>query len=72
MITSFIQTKGGTGKTTLAKCLAFSKTFKKEFGSVCLIELDPQGTISSWHKHRQESRTVRRECNLCRPFKSKS
>jgi len=54
MIISLIQTKGGTGKTTLAKCLAYSKTFRKAFGSICLIELDPQGTIAAWHSQRIE------------------
>ena len=55
MIISFIQTKGGTGKTTLAKCLAYSKTFQKAFSSTCLIELDPQGTIKSWYAQRINS-----------------
>jgi len=55
MIISFIQTKGGTGKTTLAKCLAYSTTFKKKFSSISLIELDPQGTIESWHLQRSDN-----------------
>lgn len=55
MIISFIQTKGGTGKTTLAKCLAYSKIFQKTFSSICLIELDPQGTIKAWHNQRKEN-----------------
>lgn len=52
MIISFLQTKGGTAKTTLAKCLAYSKTFDKTFGSIGLVELDPQGTILAWHSQR--------------------
>lgn len=52
MILSFLQTKGGTAKTTLAKCLAYSKAFGKAFDSICLVELDPQGTILSWHEQR--------------------
>jgi cellulose biosynthesis protein BcsQ len=52
MIISFLQTKGGTAKTTLAKCLAYSKTFDKAFGSIGLVELDPQGTILAWHSQR--------------------
>lgn len=55
MIISFIQTKGGTGKTTLAKCLAYSKQFQKNFGSIALVELDPQGTIYAWHGQRERA-----------------
>lgn len=56
MIISFLQTKGGTAKTTLAKCLAYSKVFDKAFGSICLVELDPQGTILSWHSQRKNGK----------------
>lgn len=52
MILSFLQTKGGTAKTTLATCLAYSKAFQKQFGSICIVELDPQGTILAWHEQR--------------------
>jgi len=55
MIISLIQTKGGTGKTTLAKCLAYSRAFRRVFSSVCFVELDTQGTVSAWHKERVES-----------------
>ena len=55
MIISFIQTKGGTGKTTLAKCLAYSNAFKKAFKSISFVELDPQGTIESWVQQRQQN-----------------
>ena len=51
-IFSFIQTKGGTGKTTLAQCLSYSKAFGRTFGSICLAELDPQGTLAMWHRNR--------------------
>jgi cellulose biosynthesis protein BcsQ len=53
MILSFLQTKGGTAKTTLAKCLAYSKTFDNTFESICLVELDPQGTILAWQAQRE-------------------
>ena len=56
MIISFLQTKGGTAKTTLAKCLAYSKSFDKAFNSICLVELDPQGTILSWHSQRENGK----------------
>jgi cellulose biosynthesis protein BcsQ len=55
MIISLIQTKGGTGKTTVAQCLAYSNAFKKTFDSICLFELDPQGTLNAWHQERQSS-----------------
>ena len=54
MIISLIQTKGGTGKTTLATCLAYSKLFTKQFNSISLIELDQQGTIFEWFSQRQQ------------------
>jgi len=55
MIISLVQTKGGTGKTTLARGLAYSKAFQKHFGTICLIELDPQGSLEAWHTQRKES-----------------
>lgn len=56
MIISFLQTKGGTAKTTLAKCLAYSKAFHQAFESICLVELDPQGTILAWHNQRDNGK----------------
>lgn len=47
-IFSFVQTKGGTGKTTLSQGVACSKTFNKAFGKVALVEIDPQGTLADW------------------------
>ncbi len=47
-IFSFVQTKGGTGKTTLSQGIACSKTFSKVFGKVALVEIDPQGTLADW------------------------
>ncbi|MCB1156199.1 MAG: ParA family protein [Leptospiraceae bacterium] len=55
MIISFIQTKGGTGKSTLALNTAFSKVMRENFSSVALVELDPQGTLESWWKEREEN-----------------
>jgi len=54
MIIGFVQTKGGTGKSTLAINTAFSKTMAKEFKSIALVELDPQGTLKSWWGEREE------------------
>ena len=47
-IFSFVQTKGGTGKTTLSQGIACSKPFKKQFNKIALVELDPQGTLADW------------------------
>lgn len=54
MIISLLQTKGGTAKTTLAKCLAYSRAFSRAYSSICLVELDPQGTILSWYEQRSQ------------------
>ncbi len=54
MIISFVHTKGGTGKTTLSHCLAYSKTFAKEFDSIALVELDAQGSLRDWHAERMK------------------
>ncbi len=43
-IISFVQTKGGTGKTTPSQGVACSKAFY----SIALVELDPQGTLADW------------------------
>lgn len=47
-IFSFVQTKGGTGKTTLSLGVACSKAFNNHFGQVALVELDSQGTLADW------------------------
>jgi cellulose biosynthesis protein BcsQ len=54
MIIGFVQTKGGTGKSTLAVNTAFSGYMKRKFGSIALVELDPQGTLKSWWEDRDE------------------
>jgi len=54
MIIGFVQTKGGTGKSTLAMNVAFSRTMGKKFDSIALVELDPQGTLKSWWEEREE------------------
>ena len=55
MIISFIQTKGGTGKSTLAINTAFSNTITQYFQSIALVELDPQGTVKNWWSEREEN-----------------
>ena len=52
MIIAFVQTKGGTGKSTLALNIAFSETIRSEFPSIALVELDPQGTLGKWWSRR--------------------
>lgn len=54
MIIGFVQTKGGTGKSTLAVNTAFSASMNQRFASVALVELDPQGTLKSWWEERDE------------------
>lgn len=54
-IISFVQTKGGTGKTNLARCIAFSKDFQKKYSSVCLVDMDEQGSLKSWWSERESS-----------------
>ena len=54
MIISYVQTKGGTGKSTLAVGTAFSTIMKKRFDTIALVELDPQGTLRNWWSERDE------------------
>ncbi len=54
MIISFVQTKGGTGKSTLAQCTVFSRALRKRFKSIALVELDAQGTLRNWWDERAE------------------
>jgi cellulose biosynthesis protein BcsQ len=54
MIVSFVQTKGGTGKSTLALNTAFSQKIKNRFKSIALVELDPQGSLKNWWIQREE------------------
>ena len=55
MIIAFVQTKGGTGKSTLALCTAYAKKIRQEFSSIALIEMDPQGTLSKWWMRRESN-----------------
>lgn len=54
MIIGFVQTKGGTGKSTLAVNTAFSGIMNRRFPSIALVELDPQGTLKGWWEERDE------------------
>ncbi len=54
MIISFVQTKGGTAKSTLSLCIAFSEIMRRCFKSIALVELDAQGTLLHWWNDRVE------------------
>lgn len=54
MIIGFVQTKGGTGKSTLTVSTAFSPAMDRRFSSIAIVELDPQGTIKNWWQDREE------------------
>ncbi|HOO38630.1 MAG TPA: division plane positioning ATPase MipZ [Deltaproteobacteria bacterium] len=54
MIISYVQTKGGTGKSTLALNTAFSRHLGRKFNTIALVELDPQGTLKNWWSERTE------------------
>jgi cellulose biosynthesis protein BcsQ len=54
MVIGFVQTKGGTGKSTLALNTAFSATMAGAFDSIALVELDPQGTLKTWWQEREQ------------------
>jgi len=54
MIVSFVQTKGGTGKSTLALNTAFSRFMNRTYSSIALVELDSQGSLRNWWMEREE------------------
>lgn len=47
---SILAQKGGSGKTTLAECLAVAAT--QDNKSVAILDMDPQGTAKSWKARR--------------------
>ena len=47
---AFVTQKGGSGKSTLASSVAVAAFEQGE--KVCLIDLDPQGTLANWAKAR--------------------
>jgi len=60
LILSLVQTKGGTGKSTLSQCLAFSTPFRKAFASIALVEMDEQATLRRWWEARLERKRAAR------------
>lgn len=51
MIISFVNQKGGVGKTTLSLCAAFELAIKNK---VLVIDADPQGSIMDWSESRED------------------
>jgi chromosome partitioning protein len=50
---ALVSQKGGTGKSTLAIGLAIAAM--QDGHKVCLLEADPQGTLSSWRSRRAQA-----------------
>jgi chromosome partitioning protein len=55
--------KGGSGKTTLCAHLAVEAE-RAQDGPAFLIDTDPQGTLSTWHEHREAETPQRVEVPL--------
>ena len=55
--------KGGSGKTTICAYLAVEAERAGD-GPVFLIDTDPQGTLSTWHEHREAEAPQRVEVPL--------
>lgn len=51
-VITIAQQKGGAGKTTLAAHLAVAWSQKGK--RVAIIDIDPQGSLTQWHKLREE------------------
>jgi chromosome partitioning protein len=49
LVVALCQTKGGSGKSTIAECLA---VYAAKFGSVQLLDLDPQASSTKWWRRR--------------------
>jgi len=47
---SILAQKGGSGKTTLAQCLAVAAT--RDGKDVAILDMDPQGSVTSWKQRR--------------------
>ncbi len=53
---ALVSQKGGTGKSTLAIGLAIAAM--QDGHKVCLLEADPQGTVSNWRRRRRQAEPV--------------
>lgn len=54
MIIALVQTKGGTGKSTLSQALAFSAALQKVYPKIGIVELDAQATLKRWWDFRKQ------------------
>jgi chromosome partitioning protein len=50
---ALVSQKGGSGKSTLA--IGFSIAAMQDGHKVCLLDTDPQGTVSNWRRRRTQS-----------------
>ena len=55
-VLSFVSRKGGSGKTTLAACIAVAAV--EDGLRVATVDLDPQRSLSTWGKRRQANDMV--------------
>jgi chromosome partitioning protein len=53
---ALVSQKGGSGKSTLAIGLAIAAM--QDGHRVCLLETDPQGTVSNWRRRRAQSEPI--------------
>ena len=67
MVVTFIHQKGGTGKSTMA--IAFAMKLAGDGKNVMLLDVDPQGTSSTWGRRWGESYGVRIRSQIPRTVK---
>lgn len=49
---AIVNQKGGSGKSTVAECLAVAATLDGQ--GAAILDLDPQGTVYAWSKRRED------------------
>ncbi len=59
VVISTVSPKGGVGKSTSIIGLSQSRTFIARFKSICIIEFDPQGSLSQWAANRDWGEDMR-------------
>lgn len=64
MIIAFVNTKGGTGKSTGARNFVFSTTAKKTFRNIAFVEFDTQGTNRAFFKKRRNNPVINGSKNI--------
>ena len=53
---AIVNQKGGSGKSTIAECLAVAA--EQDGKATAVLDLDPQGTVYAWSKRREEANPV--------------